>query len=336
MKRSSVWCVLACFICACFLFAGNAAAYDEKNPMILKCGLDNPPTDIKSITIKRLGDLVEQGTKGRVKFQIFYGGSLIPKPQFVDGVSMGIADISHGPGGFVSGKIPALYAFEVFGGINFDKFYEIQKAIDPVMIRLFEPKNIRPILTMYNPDTVLAHRTKFLKTPEDWKGQKMRMSGRFQSALAGKWGASPVFMPPGELFLALQRGTIDGYQLIVDIIAGFKLYEVSPYLTMPAFSNNIEFVTMNLGKWNALTPADRAVFQKSLEEVKEWMVPAYKKEIEALKAAMVAKGAKIYYPTPDEERAYTRDSFAQWPEVRKAAGPIGIELCDILEKFRQQ
>jgi TRAP-type C4-dicarboxylate transport system substrate-binding protein len=336
MKTSSVVRVLACIICACFLFSGNAVAYDEKDPMILKCGLDNPPTDIKSITIKRLGDLVEQGTKGRVKFQIFYGGSLIPKPQFVDGVSMGIADISHGPGGFVSGKIPALYAFEVFGGINFDKFNEIQKAIDPAMIRLFEPKNIRPILTMYNPDTVLAHRTKFLKTPEDWKGQKMRMSGRFQSALAGKWGASPVFMPPGELFLALQRGTIDGYQLIVDIISGFKLYEVSPYLTMPNFSNNIEFVTMNLAKWNAMTAADRAVFQKSLEEVNAWMVPASKKEMDSLKANMATKGAKIYYTTREEDNAYLKDAFAQWSEVRQASGPIGNEFCDILEKFRQQ
>lgn len=336
MNTSSVVRVLACFVCAIFLFSGSAAAYDEKNPLILKCGVDNPQGDIKSITIKRLGDLVEQGTKGRVKFQYFYGGSLIPKPQFVDGVSKGIADISHGPGGFVSGKIPALYPFEVLGGINFDKFNEIQKAIDPAMIKLFEPKNIRPILTMHNPDTVFAHRTKFVKSPADWKGQKMRMSGRFQSALAGKWGASPVFMPPGELFLALQRGTIDGYQLIVDIIYGFKLYEVSPYLTIPNFSNNIEFVTMNLTKWNALTEADRAVFQQSLEEVKSWMIPASKKEMETLKANMASSGAKIYYTTREEDRAYLKESFAQWAEVRQVAGPIGNEFADILEKFRQQ
>jgi TRAP-type C4-dicarboxylate transport system substrate-binding protein len=336
MKTSSVVRVLACCVCAMFLFSGSAVAYDEKDPMILKCGIDNPPQDIKSLTIKRLGDLVEQGTKGRIKFQIFYGGSLIPKPQFVDGVSKGIADISHGPGGFVSGKIPALYPFEVFGAINFDKFNEIQKAIDPVMIKLFESKNIRPILTMYNPDTVFAHRTKFLKGPEDWKGQKVRMSGRFQSALSAKWGASPVFMPPGELFLALQRGTIDGYQLIVDIIAGFKLYEVSPYLTIPNFSNNIEFVTMNLTKWNAMTEADRAVFQRSLEEVKTWMIPASKKEMDALKANMASKGAKIYYTTREEDRAYLKDSFAAWAQVREASGPIGNEFCDILEKFRQQ
>ena len=336
MKTHSVVRVLVCFVCVVFLFSGNVAAYDEKDPMILKCGLDNPPQDIKSLTMKRLGDLVEQGTNGRIKFQIFYGGSLIPKPQFVDAVSKGIADISHGPGGFVSGKIPALLPFEVFGGINFEKFNEIQKAIEPAMIRLFESKNIRPILMMYNPDTVLAHRTKFLKTPEDWKGQKMRMSGRLQSSLAAKWGASPVFMPPPELFLALQRGTIDGYQLIVDIIYGFKLYEVSPYLTMPTFSNNIEFTTMNLTKWNAMTDADRKVFQQSLEEVKAWMVPASRKEMESLKANMASKGAKIYYTTPEEERAYLKYSFAQWPEVRQASGPIGNEFCDILEKFRQQ
>jgi TRAP-type C4-dicarboxylate transport system substrate-binding protein len=336
MKTSSLVRALACFVCALFLFSGSAVAYDEKDPMILKCGIDNPPQDMKSITIKRLGDLVEQGTKGRIKFQYFFGGSLISKPQFVDAVSKGIADISTGPGGFVSGKIPALYPFEIYGAINFDKFLEIQKAVEPAMIKLFEPKDVRPILMQYNPDTVFAHRTKFLKGPADWKGQKMRVSGRFQSALAAKWGASPVFMPPGELFLALQRGTIDGNQLIVDIVNGLKLYEVTPYLTLPNFSNNNEFVTMNLKKWNALTEADRAVFQHALEEVKVWTVQASKKELENLKANMVSKGAKIYYTTPEEDRAYLKDALALWPEARQLSGPIGNEICDILEKFRQQ
>lgn len=335
MKKSSVTRTLACVICALFLFSGSAVAYDEKNPMILKCGIDNPPGDLQSVTIKRLGDLVEQGTNGRIKFQYFFGGSLITKPQFVDAVAKGIADISTGPGGFVSGKIPALYPFEIFGAINFDKFLEIQKAIEPVMIRLFEPRDIRPIMLQHNPDTVFAHRTKFLKSPEDWKGQKIRVSGRFQSALAVKWGASPVFMPPGELFLALQRGTIDGNQLIVNIISGLKLYEVTPFLTLPNFSNNIEFVTMNLKKWNAMTESDRAVFQRALEDVKVWTVQASKKELETLKAGMISKGAKIHYTTPEEDRAYLKDALALWPEVRQLSGPIGNEFIDILEKFRQ-
>ncbi|MBI4634653.1 MAG: TRAP transporter substrate-binding protein DctP [Deltaproteobacteria bacterium] len=336
MNTNSVARVLACFVCALFLFSGSAVAYDEKAPMVLKCGIDNPPGDMKAVMIKRLGDLVEQGTKGRIKFQYFFGGSLIAKPQFVDAVSKGIADISLGPGGFVSGKIPAMSIFEIYGAINFDKFLEIQKAIEPTMIKVFEPKDVRPIMVLYNPDTVLAHRTKFLKAPDDWKGQKMRVSGRFQSTLAAKWGASPVFMPPGELFLALQRGTIDGHQLIVDIINGLKLYEVTPYLTMPNFSNNIEFVTMNLKKWNAMTEADRAVFQRALDEIKVRMVQDFKKDLEALKTTMASKGAKIYYTTREEDRAYLKDAVALWPEVRKASGPLGNEFCDILEKFRQK
>ena len=93
---------------------------------------------------------------------------------------------------------------------------------------------------------------------------------------------------------------------------------------------------MNLAKWNALTAADRVIFQKSLEDVKAWMVPASKKEMESLKANMATKGAKIYYTTREEDNAYLKDAFAQWSEVRQASGPIGNEFCDILEKFRQQ
>jgi len=122
----------------------------------------------------------------------------------------------------------------------------------------------------------------------------------------------------------------------VDIINGLKLYEVTPYLTMPNFSNNIEFVTMNLKKWNAMTEADRAVFQRALDEIKVRMVQDFKKDLEALKTTMASKGAKIYYTTREEDRAYLKDAVALWPEVRKASGPLGNEFCDILEKFRQK
>ena len=63
-----------------------AVAYDEKNPMVLKAAIDNPPGDMKAVTIKRMGDMIEKRTNGRVKFQYFYGASLIKKPQFVDAV----------------------------------------------------------------------------------------------------------------------------------------------------------------------------------------------------------------------------------------------------------
>ena len=123
-----------------------AIAYDEKNPMVLKAAIDNPPGDMKAVTIKRMGDLIEERTNGRVKFQYFYGASLIKKPQFVDAVARGIADISSGPVSCITGKIPELSIFEVYGAYKLDKFVEMQEAVMPTMIELFGQKGIQPLM----------------------------------------------------------------------------------------------------------------------------------------------------------------------------------------------
>jgi len=319
-----------------FIFPGSVIAYSKKSPMVLKCGIDNPPQDMKSQTIKRLGDLVEERTDGRIKFQYFYSTSLIKKPQFVDAVAKGIAHISTGPVSFVTGKIPELSIFEVYGSWKLDKFLKMQAAIEPTLIELFAKKRVRPLMLQYNGTTIFAHKSKFIKTPADWKGQKMRLPGRWLSTLGKQWGASPVFMPPPELYLASQRGVIDGYMLIYDIINGLKLYEVTPYLTDTGFSNNIEVITMNLKKWNELTDTDREIFQDTIEQIKPWTYIETLKYYDNLKKNIIKKGAKIYALNPEEKSRFLKDAYALYPDVRKASRKIGNKFTDILKPYRDQ
>jgi TRAP-type C4-dicarboxylate transport system substrate-binding protein len=319
-----------------FGFSNPAFAYDEKNPMVLKCAIDNPPKDMKAVTIKRMGDEIEKRTNGRVTFKYFYGASLIKKPQFVDGVARGIADISTGPISFVTGKIPELSPFEVYGAYKLDKTLEMQEAVMPTMIELFATKGIRPLFIQYSGSCVFAHKTKFVKTPADWKGQKMRLAGRWQSTLGKQWGASPVFMPPNELYLALQRGVIDGYMLIWDIIYGLKLFEVAPYNIDTGFSNNIEVVTMNLKKWTALTPADQKIFNEVLNEIKPWTYKETIKHYERLQKDIIDKGGKIHHLTAAEKSLYLKDAYGLYPDVKKVSGPIGNKFIELLEPYRDK
>jgi len=132
-----------------FALPGLSLAYSEKDPMILKCAIDNPPGDMKARTIKYFGDIVEAKTKGRIKFEYFYGGSLIKKPQYVDAVARGIADISTGPVSFVTGKLPELSIFEVYGAYKLDQHLEMEKAVEPIMTDYFREKGIHHVLIQY-------------------------------------------------------------------------------------------------------------------------------------------------------------------------------------------
>ncbi|MBW1804052.1 MAG: TRAP transporter substrate-binding protein DctP [Deltaproteobacteria bacterium] len=313
-----------------------ALAYSEKKPMVIKCGISSPPTEDEARTVTLLGKVVQKRTKGRLKFQFFYGASLIKKPQLVEGVARGIADISIGPISFVTGKIPAASIFEVYGCYNLGRWTEVEKAINPVLVRMFAKHGIHHVGVFYAGPALFPHKKKFLKSPAEWKGQKMRLGGRWQSGLGKKWGASPVFMPPPDLYLALQRGVIEGFMLPWHLVHAFKLYEVTPYITHTGFSNNLGIITMNLKKWNALTEADQAIFNKTADEVLAWAYMEMMSSHDRERGDILSKGGKVYDLTPAERSVYLKSSYEMWPEVRKVSGPIGNELCDILEKFREK
>lgn len=299
--------------------------------MVLKCAIDNPPGDMKAKTIKRMGDMIEAQTNGRIQFKYFYGSSLIKKSQFVDAVARGIADISTGPVSFVTGKIPELSIFEIYGGYRLDRYVEIQKAVWEPMKELFMPKGIYPLMFQYSGSAVFAHKSEFLKTPADWKGQKMRLAGRWQSTLGKQWGASPLFMEPSDLYLALQRGVIEGYMLIWDIINGLKLYEVSPYLVDTGFSGNIEVVTMNLKKWEQLSETDKKIFLDTVEEVTAWTYTETLEQYRKIREELAEKGVNIYTLSSEEKSLYLQDVYSLYPEIRKKTGDIGNRFIEILE-----
>lgn len=339
MKRhlGHIWIII--FIITLFsgpILAGSAVAYDEKNPMQLKCSIDNPPGDMKARTIKMIGDIVEEKANGRIKFQYFYGGSLTKKPQYIDAAAKGIADITTGPVSFITGKIPELSIFEVYGAYRLKDHMAVQKAVDGLLSELMEKKGIHHVMCQYTGGCIFAHKTKFLKGPADWKGQKIRLGGRWQSELGKMWGASPVFMPPNDLYLSLQRGVIDGYMLIYDIIYGLKLYEVAPYLTDAGFSLNIENVTLNLKKWQELTSEDKAIFNEAVEAAKVWNYEETLKYYEKIKKDMLAKGAKIYELTDQEKSAYLKDAYSLYPEVKKVSGEMGAKFIELLKPYREK
>src|SRR5699024_7900571 len=56
----------------------------------------------------------------------------------------------------------------------------------------------------------LINKKRPLETPEDYKGLKIRTVGDIWSTMLKSFGASPVNMGAGDVYMAMQTGTIDG------------------------------------------------------------------------------------------------------------------------------
>jgi TRAP-type C4-dicarboxylate transport system substrate-binding protein len=316
-------------------YCGSALAYSKEKPMLLRVGCINPANDIECRLIKRVAEIVEQKSEGRIKFQFSYSGSLFNIAQFIEAVSRGTGDIANGPVSFAR-KIPGLNIFSVYGTYKSQNWIEMDNAINPTLNKMFEAHGIHLLMSWDPGPALFCHKSMFLKTPGDWHGQKMRLAGRWQSALGKKWGGSPIFLPPAELYLALQRGVIDGFMLPWHIVTVFKLYEVAPYITNTDFSCNLSIMPMNLSKWNSLTEEDKGIFNEAVRTLKPWMDAEMIRIRDSYRKDIVSNGAKVYDLTQEEKALYLIDAFAQWPEVRKISGLFGNELADILTKFRDE
>jgi len=129
---------------------------------------------------------------------------------------------------------------------------------------------------------------------DDFKGLKIRtMEVPIHKETYKAMGASPVPLPFGELYTALQTGVVDGNENGPATLEAMKFYEVQKYVTyLPVVSNGGIFL-MSLKTWQRLSSEhQQAVAESAKAWVKSMDDEGLKQDNEALKK-MEAKGTKI-------------------------------------------
>ena len=125
-----------------------------------------------------------------------------------------------------------------------EKYPQIQKEYNDVQVLVFHA----------TPPMSLITSKKQVKTMEDLKGLKLRALAGPPTEVFKAMGAVPVLLGMPDVYLAMQKGTIDGSGIPLGTLEIFNLYEVAKYWTHCPISTSFFSVTMNKGKWNALPP----------------------------------------------------------------------------------
>ncbi|HEX6957416.1 MAG TPA: TRAP transporter substrate-binding protein [Ferrovibrio sp.] len=196
-------------------------------------------------------------TNGKVKVTIYPAGSAFGNParQLEQAVS-GVVDIAHGLRGLPAGRFPRM------GIIEFPFLVQTANAASRTLWDLYPkyfaqefPPTVK-VLALHAHNAGLIHtRDKQVKTMDDLKGLRIRSPSPQINAMLQQLGATPVGLPPGEVYENLQRGVIDGAVFPWDPIYSFRLFEVTKYhLDARSYTASFYFV-MNKKKYDSL-PAD--------------------------------------------------------------------------------
>ncbi len=252
------------FMAAFFLFTLTPVPMVEAKTFSFTYSTFFPPTHIQSKVPAAWAKEIEERSKGQIKIQMFYGGSLTPAPQIYDGVVKGISDFGLSVFAYSPGRFPVIAAAD--NPFGYPNAYAATAVINGLN-RKFNPKELSDVHVCY----LFAHGPGLLHTVskpvhklEDVQGLKIRSTGTSQ-LIVRALGAAPVAMSQGETYDALKKNIVDGTLVPIEALEGFKQGEVLKYTTETysmAYTNGF-FVAMNQNKWKSL-PAD---LQKIITEV---------------------------------------------------------------------
>lgn len=160
-------------------------------------------------------------------------------------------------------------------------------------------------------------------TVEGLKGKKIRSFGADIPKIFEAVGAVPVSVGFGDIYEAVQRGTLDYSFINRGNINAIKVYEVGKYSCGPAMSITGHLLVISQKTWDSL-PAD---IQQIMIEEGEKAGKAYISDIEAAETAageaMTAAGAEIKAMQDGEMakwKAAAPDMLQSWVDDRTAEG----------------
>ncbi|MCB2102054.1 MAG: TRAP transporter substrate-binding protein [Rhodobacterales bacterium] len=171
----------------------------------------------------------------------------------LDQVRAGVVDIAHGLTGIPRGRLPRTTI------IDMPFLTKSADSASKTLWGLYESGTLKPeykglkvlALHAHNPGKIHT-RDKPVNSIEDLKGLRIRFPSLAISMMLKHLGASPVGLPPTQVYENLQKGVIDGTVFPWEAVNGFKLYEVlNHHLDASVYTTSFYFV-MNQRKFDSL------------------------------------------------------------------------------------
>jgi len=253
MKRLFLCCLVVVLLAFFLMPAGVMAA--SKSKMHLKFSTWHPPASREVKTVwKPMLEALKEKSGGRITYTLYAGGALGKGPEHYDIVAKGLSDMGYYTATWTPGRFPLS---DVLSLATWVDGKDLAVDIGNQMYKEALSKEFPGVKMIELNGCIQAFlwTRKPVKSLADCKGLKIRAPGGHQTNYIKSLGAEPVFMPLGDVYLALETGTIDGLVTCPPLVLAFKLHEVAKYGVIATFGCVTEGVIMNQKSWDK-TPDD--------------------------------------------------------------------------------
>jgi len=277
--------------------------------------------------MKFMANRIEEKSNGQLKVDIYPSQQLGSERELIELLQIGSLGMTKVSTGTLENFAPELRVF----GLPFlfkDRQHRFDVLESEIGEKLLEAsvRNRLKGLTFYDAGSRSFYSTQPLNSPEDLKGQKIRvMESQTAINMVKHLGGSPTPVSWGELYTALQQGIVDGAE---NNLPSFYLsyhYEVCKYYMVDEHTALPDELLISTLVWDKLSEQEQKWVKEAAMESSEYEKKIWREaELHALKEIKKA-GVKVTYPEKEQFREMVQpmyDEFKKDEEMKKTIEAI--------------
>lgn len=313
---------------------GSAMAQERS----FKLALQNPKGHPLEVGASKFAELVAAKSAGRLKVNVFAGGTLGGDAANVSALQGGTIELVMLNSGILASQVKD---FEVFDfPFMFANGQEADAVVDgPFGQKLHAKLADKGIIGLAYTELGFRNLTNSkrpIQTVDDVAGLKLRV---IPNAINVDWvkalGANPTPMAFPEVYAGLEQKAIDGQENPYSVVLANKFYEVQKYLTVTNHQYNPQSLIFSKKVWDTLSAADQKLLQDAAKETSVFQRKVAREAAGTALADLKKAGMQVSEFSPAEQ-AKLRDKLK--PVIEKHGAAIAATVAELqaeLAKLRK-
>ncbi|WP_161626623.1 TRAP transporter substrate-binding protein DctP [Desulfatiglans anilini] len=322
----------AFLLIACItLFLGLTAIESKSEMIVLKAVTGFPKNHLNNDPVPILVDKINKRAEGKLRIEWVGGPEVIQSFDQIHALKAGTIDmILYYPFGYLKPIMPEAWAK---GLTELAEWEERKTGAYDLWCEIFEKRaNAKYLgrLQSFLPFKLFVN--KKIEKVEDIKGLKIRVQPLYIPFIKAL-GATPVSIPPTEIYTGMERGVVDGFMWPNVGVISWGLQEVTKYAIEPGVFQMEPATMINLDKWKKIPPDVQDLIMDVMQDM-EYIGTMRNTMIEQTEEKVrKAAGMETLTLPPEEAQKFRAIAYDKtWEYVIEAAPEYGPKLRELTSR----
>lgn len=247
----------------------SAVTGTKQGQTVLKCAFNQSAENPEAETVRQMSDKLYDATEGRYSIEVYPNELLGNQQDSLQSVEVGAVDMSIVANSIIEGvnaDFSVIGCPYIYDSIDQQQRLFESGALDE-LYKTTESAGFRVLAAYSFGPRNLYTRDGAVTTPEELKGKKIRvMQSDTMIQMMNNMGGVGTPMSQGDVYSAIQTGTLDGAENNIITYMDLKQYEVAPYYSLTGHLMVPDEVVISSDVFNSMSPEDQEALQKVADE----------------------------------------------------------------------